>query len=281
MKFIKKFLSVALAGAIAFSSAAALNISDVFAVSKIKNTSGVGSVNADGMYTFDLVVDGGIEDPSKTTKIEYFFKGDPSNGFGGGLMLNTKKEGGWYQKESDYWGNEAQPIVAKDLGGGAYSIAISYSAGTFLAPGGDDYCATGHVQQWWQDAAPITITGVKVYAGSEVVYDSTAKKEEVKDDTAAASEQEITVKTKSKTFKAADLAKKAASFDIGASAKTDLSYKVTSKDSKKKVTFKNGKVTVKKGTKAGTYKIKVKITAAASDSYKKATANATITVKVK
>ena len=94
-----------------------------------------------------------------------------------------------------------------------------------------------------------------------------------------AKDQKITVKTTSKTFKAKNLKKKAASFAIGAKANTALSYKVTKTN--KKLTFKNGKVTVKKGTAKGKYTIKVKITAKATAAYKAATKNVTITVNVK
>ena len=47
------------------------------------------------------------------------------------------------------------------------------------------------------------------------------------------------------------------------------------------VNTKNGKITVPKGTKKGTYKIKVKVTAAGNDSYNKLTKTVTATIKVK
>jgi endo-1,4-beta-xylanase len=42
-----------------------------------------------------------------------------------------------------------------------------------------------------------------------------------------------------------------------------------------------GKVTVKKGTKAGTYKIKIKVSAAGSSTYAAKSTTVTVTVKVK
>lgn len=42
-----------------------------------------------------------------------------------------------------------------------------------------------------------------------------------------------------------------------------------------------GKVTVKKGLKKGTYKIKVKVSAAGDANHKKAAKNVTVTVRVK
>ena len=90
--------------------------------------------------------------------------------------------------------------------------------------------------------------------------------------------QTIKVKTTSKTYKVKALKSSKATFNIGASAETALSYKVTKTN--KNITFNtnNGKVTVKKGTAKGTYKIKVKITAKATDEYK--AANKTVAIKV-
>ena len=87
--------------------------------------------------------------------------------------------------------------------------------------------------------------------------------------------QTLKVKVASKSLKASKLKKKAVSFSIGASkAQGKVTYKSNSK--KVKVTSK-GKVTVKKGTKKGTYKITVK--AAGNANY--AAGSKTVTIKVK
>ncbi|MDO4503354.1 MAG: leucine-rich repeat domain-containing protein [Coriobacteriia bacterium] len=93
-------------------------------------------------------------------------------------------------------------------------------------------------------------------------------------------EQTIKVKVAKKSYKVKTLKAGARSFRIYASsnAGAKLSYKVVSCSSK--LTFKAGKVTVKKGTKAGTYKVKVKITAAAKGKYKQTAKYRYITVKV-
>ena len=104
-------------------------------------------------------------------------------------------------------------------------------------------------------------------------------------------------------------------FSIGAKAKTAMTYKssntkVATVDSKGKVTIKaagtasvsskgtltyaktagssaftvnktNGKITVKKGLKKGTYKIKVKISAKATANYNAGTKTVLVTVRVK
>ncbi|MBR6158989.1 MAG: cadherin repeat domain-containing protein, partial [Lachnospiraceae bacterium] len=65
----------------------------------------------------------------------------------------------------------------------------------------------------------------------------------------------------------------------GAVKFTNASTNATAK--KFKVDEKNSKITVPKGTKADTYKVKIKVTAAASDNYKSASKTVSFNVKVK
>ena len=89
--------------------------------------------------------------------------------------------------------------------------------------------------------------------------------------------QTVTVKTASKAYKASKLKKKKQTFSIGAKAsgKGKLTYK--SNKTKYVTVSSKGKVTIKKGTPKGTYKITV--TAAATTNFKKATKTVKITVK--
>ena len=92
--------------------------------------------------------------------------------------------------------------------------------------------------------------------------------------------QKVSAKVSSKTIKTKKIAKKNATFTIGAKGKGKLTYKVTAtpENAAKYISVnKNGKVTVKKKAPKGTYKITV--TAAGNATYAKATK--TITVKVK
>ncbi|MBR1740853.1 MAG: hypothetical protein IJ733_03090 [Lachnospiraceae bacterium] len=91
----------------------------------------------------------------------------------------------------------------------------------------------------------------------------------------------IKVKTASKTYKAALLKKKAQSFSIGASVNSGGKLTYSKVSGNAKLTIKNGKITVKKNTAKGTYKIKVKIKAAAKGDYKAAAVTKTIKVTVK
>jgi DNA-entry nuclease len=85
--------------------------------------------------------------------------------------------------------------------------------------------------------------------------------------------------TYSKSFKASAVKKKSQSFSIGCTAKGTVTYKKISGSGKLSVS-KKGKVTVAKGTAAGTYKIRVKITAAASGNYKSKSITKTIVARV-
>lgn len=90
--------------------------------------------------------------------------------------------------------------------------------------------------------------------------------------------QSIKVTPSSKTVKASALKKSAKSFSIKvAGAKGKLSYSVASGSKKALSVSKSGKVTVKKGTKKGSYSVTVK----AASTAKYAAATKTVTVKVK
>ena len=111
-------------------------------------------------------------------------------------------------------------------------------------------------------------------AANRTVSDLQAQLAEIEGKTVA---QKVYVAAASKTFKAADLKKKAASFNIGADAMTTISYAVTAKASAKIAVSKAGKVTMKKGAKKGTYKVTV--SAAEENGY--AAASKVVTIKVK
>ena len=113
--------------------------------------------------------------------------------------------------------------------------------------------------------------------------DSVAKTFKIKKAT-----QKISAKNVSKTYKASKKSKRLGNTKMinlkkaaGVSAKTTVTYKKASKDGgiHIAVNAKTGTLKAYKGLKKGTYKVKVKLTAAASDNYKKAKAK-TITVKV-
>ncbi|MBQ9059856.1 MAG: hypothetical protein IJ128_01765 [Firmicutes bacterium] len=100
-------------------------------------------------------------------------------------------------------------------------------------------------------------------------------------------EQTLNVKATKKTVKVKKLKKKAQTVKplTVKGQKTTVTYKGTAvgKKAKKalKINKKTGKITVKKKTKKGTYKMKVTVTAAGNAKYEAATKKVTVTIRVK
>lgn len=92
----------------------------------------------------------------------------------------------------------------------------------------------------------------------------------------------ITIKVPAKSLKSAALKKKAQSFQLSASAdsKGKITYKKVS-GSRVIALDKNGKVTVAKGTKKGSYRIKINVSAAEKRNYKAATISTYVRVVVR
>ena len=95
----------------------------------------------------------------------------------------------------------------------------------------------------------------------------------------------LTVKAKTKTVKYKTLKKKNVSIArknvlTVSKAKGDVTYSKSS-GNKKITVSKAGKITVKKGLKKGTYKVKIKVKAKGTSTYKAKTKTVTVTIKVK
>ena len=135
--------------------------------------------------------------------------------------------------------------------------------------------AAGKVAIKGAGTAKITVT-----ASADKNYKAASKTVTV---SVAKAKPTIKVKTSTKTYKAAVVKKKAQTFSPGitVNSKGTLSYKKTSGNKKITVNKKNGKITVAKGMKKGTYKIGITVTAAAKGNYTKGTKKVTVTVRVK
>lgn len=94
--------------------------------------------------------------------------------------------------------------------------------------------------------------------------------------------QKIKVTT-SKKISVKSVKKKAQIFKLSAKSTSGnkVKYKLTKGNKNIKFSASSGKVTVKKGTKKGTYKIKVKMTVSGNNKYKAYSVTKTITIKVK
>lgn len=97
------------------------------------------------------------------------------------------------------------------------------------------------------------------------------------------SSQKMTVKAATKKLKAKKVkkAKQTVKAITVKNAQGKVTYKKVSGSKKLTVNAKTGKITVKKGTKKGTYKINVKVTAAGNGNYKAASKTVTVKIKVK
>ena len=105
--------------------------------------------------------------------------------------------------------------------------------------------------------------------------------------TIASAAQPMKLKAVKRTAKLAKVKKKAvtvaAPLKFTKKAQGKVTYARVAKGSAKCLTVnkKNGKVTVKRGTKKGTYKVKIKITAKGNKNYKSGSKTITCTVVVK
>ena len=116
-----------------------------------------------------------------------------------------------------------------------------------------------------------------------MAYQAVFKRYELK--YAVTAEQKAKIKGRTLAVKAATLKKKNITVKPAKVIKVSNAVgKVTysrKSGSKKIVVKKNGKVTIKKGLKKGTYKVKVSVKAAGSKNYKKFSKAVAFTVKVK
>jgi len=153
-------------------------------------------------------------------------------------------------------------VTAKKYGSAVISIQVSQSGKT------------------WKFKQPVSYE--KPEPGEVDITDDD-EKEEIN---GSKKEQNMSVTVKAKTVKKKKVKKKKQKVK-GAIKVTGAVGKVTYKKIKKgssktlNINSKTGVITVKKGTKKGTYKIKVQITAAGNASYKAKTVSKTVKIKVK
>ena len=118
--------------------------------------------------------------------------------------------------------------------------------------------------------ATVTVTGAGAYIGTIKKNFTIAKAA----NTLAAKGKSVTIKKNKKI-----VIKKAKAYTVK-NSKGTLTFKKSKGNGKITVT-KNGNITVKKGLKKGTYKVKIKITASGNANYKNANKIVTVTIKVK
>ena len=168
-------------------------------------------------------------------------------------------------------------VVSKKYGDKAFSLGAKAKSGLTYKSSNTKIATVdskGKVTIKAAGTVKITIT-----AKATSTYKSATKVVTVK---AAKAAPSIKTKVGSKTFTYAAVKKKAQAFTLGTSvnSKGKLSYKKLSGSSAIAVSS-TGKFTVKKGLKKGTYRVKVRIAAAAKGNYSAGSRTVTITVKVK
>ena len=169
-------------------------------------------------------------------------------------------------------------VVSKKYGNKAFSIgakaktAMTYKSSNTKVATVD---SKGKVTIKAAGTAKITIT-----AKATSSYKAATKTLTVK---VAKAAPVLKTKITSKNVSYSALRKKSQVFTLGASvsSKGTLTYAKTAGSSAFTVNKTNGKITVKKGLKKGTYKIKVKISAKATANYNAGTKTVLVTVRVK
>ena len=164
-------------------------------------------------------------------------------------------------------------IKNKTFTGKALTQKPSVGMGGITLAAGTDYKIT-YRKNTNAGTASFTIAGIGAYKGSikksfRIAKASNPMKASGK-----------TVKVKRKTLKKKAVTIKAASAYKITSAKGTRTF-VKVKGSKKLTVAKNGKITVKKKTKKGTYKVVVRVKAAGTANYKSVSKTVNVTVRVK
>ncbi|MBQ3321396.1 MAG: hypothetical protein IJH05_00965, partial [Firmicutes bacterium] len=166
-------------------------------------------------------------------------------------------------------------LAAKTYTGAAIKPVPTVKLGDTVLTAGTDY-SVAYANNVNAGTAIVTITGQGNYSGTATATFQINK-----------ANQKMTVKANTKTLKVKKLKKKARTVSAITATKQGgaLSYSGvgTNAKSKKalKINAKTGKITVKKKTKKGTYKMKVTVRSAASTNYNAASKVVTVTIKVK
>ena len=170
-------------------------------------------------------------------------------------------------------------IAGQGIGGAQMGTRSFTYDGTAKRPGvrieglveGVDYTVAYPADCVSAGAKAITVTGMGDWTGSQTLFYTVAK-----------ATPSVKIGTSKLTVKASKLKKKARTLTALKASGTKGTKTFTKVSGSKKLSIsKAGKIKVKKGTKKGTYKIRVKLTSAATANWNAASATKTIKVAVK
>lgn len=177
-------------------------------------------------------------------------------------------------KRAPIAGASVSGVADKQLVPGGVTQTPTIKVGGRTLRANTDY-ALSYVRNTKVGTATMTITGKGNYTGSLT-----------KNFKITQGNNPLTVKAKKATVKLAKLNNKNQTLKVSKVlkvSKAEGTIRYAKKSGNKKITInkRTGKVTVKKGLRKGTYKIKVKVTAAGNGNYKKGTKTVTVRIKVK
>ena len=154
--------------------------------------------------------------------------------------------------------------------------AINSIGGKTLKSGTDYTAQWSNASSKEAGTYTVTITGKGKYTGkTSATYKITKAANPLKIKAKTATSKYSKLKKKNQTLKVSEVIK------VIKKGQGKVTYAKTSGNKKITINKKTGKITVKKGTKKGTYKIKVKVTAAGNNNYKKGSKIVTVKVKIK
>ncbi|SFC03315.1 NPXTG-anchored protein [Ruminococcus albus] len=166
-------ISKILAGMSALAIAAATAI-PAFAEKTFIDEVGLDYVTADGNMV-KVSLGASPYDPTTVTAVKLTFNVDDTEGFGGGIMLNSNKSG-WDQRDGEWdWGdpNSEKNFLAEGSDG-SYTLIFTFDAKDaeyWGTPSDEQYWAEVCFQSWW--GADITLTGVEI-TGDEKSEDASS-----------------------------------------------------------------------------------------------------------
>lgn len=191
---------------------------------------------------------------------------------------------------SEYYGPKyIRRVTIKSINGKPFSPADTYLliTNSFVADGGDTYSAlagakridTGGIDEQVAENYITEVLGGTV----DTQYEKSAGRIEIVTGDPLRAPNPMTVKAVTKAVKVKKLKKsslKLTSLKVK-NAEGKVTYKKVSGSPQLRLNAKTGKVTVKKGTKKGTYKIRIRTTAAGNKYCKKKTVTRTARVRVR
>ena len=220
-------------------------------------------------------------DAEKISEVEVIVKAPAPGSDSNTEPVVSGLDGAPYEVEAKGWigldGTQEPPTYFKCEAGGKYTMWVTLKAG-------DNYDYSSDVS--------VKVTGgtlkeiVEVYNSDYSTYSALVIHVEVTCAAASKKANPLSVTAKTTSVSYAKLRKSTQYLKVSkvlavSNAKGTITYTKLSGNSKITINKKTGKVTIKKGLKKSSYKVKVKVTAAGNSTFAKGSKTKTFTIKVK